>query len=216
MSLTTGRGPLSGRPAGRFLDGGGYVEPFLRRVHGLIGDDVVVDSDAVLLVHGPGAPPAYAFPATDVRCPSTPSDAAPGHVTVEWSSVERWFEERDEVFGHPRNPYHRIDVLRTDRRLHVTVGDTVVVDTTDTLVLHETALAPKLYVARGHLLVGLEPSATTTYCPYKGTASYWSAAGIDDVAWSYEDPLDESLAIAGCLSFDPTRATVVADLPEER
>jgi uncharacterized protein (DUF427 family) len=63
----------------------------------------------------------------------------------------------------------------------------------------------------------LEPSSTTTYCPYKGTASHWSAAvdglTVADVAWSYEDPLPESLPIRGMLSFYPARATVVADLP---
>jgi uncharacterized protein (DUF427 family) len=190
-----------------------YVEPFLRRVRGFIGDDVVVESEGVLLVHRPGRPPAYAFPASDVRRPSEPEPAAPGFVTVAWDAVDRWFEEEDEVFGHPRNPYHRIDILRTTRRLRVVVGDDVLVDTTDTLVLHETSLVPKLYVARPALL---EPSPTTTYCPYKGTASWWSVDGVDDVAWSYEDPLPESLPIAGLVSFDGTRCTVVAELPKER
>ena len=63
----------------------------------------------------------------------------------------------------------------------------------------------------------LVPSATTTYCPYKGTASYWSAVAgdiiVEDVAWSYDDPLPESLGVGGLLSFDETRATVRHDLP---
>jgi uncharacterized protein (DUF427 family) len=200
VSLTTGRGPFGTQPAGRFVDGV-YVEPFGRRVRGVVGDDAVVDSDAVLLVHRPGHPPTYAFPAAHVRCASMPEPAAEGHVVVAWDAVDRWFEELDEVFLHPRNPYHRIDIVRTDRRLLVTIGDDVVVDTTDTLLLCETALAPRLYVAKEHLLVDLSPSPTTSYCPYKGTASYWSFGGHVDVAWSYEDPLPESLPIAGHLSF---------------
>lgn len=218
MSLTTGRGPLSGRPAGRFSvpmpEGVVYVEPFPRWVRGFVGDVAVVDSERVLLVHRPGRPPTYAFPSADVQCPAEPEPAAPpGHVTVPWTSVERWFEELEPVFGHPRNPYHRIDILRASRRLRVSIGDVVLVDTTDTLVLHETALAPKLYVARPPALV---PSATTSYCPYKGTATWWSAGGIDDVAWSYEDPLPESTPIRGLVSFDGERVDVDAELPEER
>ena len=65
----------------------------------------------------------------------------------------------------------------------------------------------------------LEPSTTTTYCPYKGTATYWNAtidgAVVEDVAWSYEDPLPESLRLRGLLSFEPRNATVTTDLPEE-
>jgi uncharacterized protein (DUF427 family) len=201
VSLTTGRGPFGKHPAGRFV-GAVYVEPFQRRVRGLVGDDEVVDSDDVLLVHRPGHPPTYAFPAGDVTAvESAPEEAAPGYVAVAWDAVEQWFEELEPVFMHPRNPYHRIDILRTDRPLHVTIGGVVVVDTIDTLVLHETALPPRLYVARAHLLVDLETSTTTSYCPYKGTASYWSFGGVTDVAWSYEDPLPESRPIAGHLSF---------------
>ena len=124
----------------------------------------------------------------------------------------------ERVFWHPRNPYHRVDCVRTSRRLRVVVGGVVLVDTTETVGVYETALEPKLYVrphqVRRDLLV---PSPTTTYCPYKGTASYWSAVvgdtTVEDVAWSYDDPLPESLPIRALLSFDPERATVVHDLP---
>ena len=107
---------------------------------------------------------------------------------------------------HPRNPYHRVDCVPTKRRLTVRIGDTTLVDTDDTMGVYETSLAPRLYVApaavRTELLV---PSATLTYCPYKGTASHWSATIdgelVEDVAWSYEDPLPECLPIKGMLAF---------------
>jgi uncharacterized protein (DUF427 family) len=223
VSLTTGRGPLSANPAGRFSvpipEGVVYVEPFPRRVRAVLDGREVIDSQAVLLVHRPGASPSYAVPTEDVHdAPTEPEPEAPGHVRVPWEAVDAWFEEAEEVYGHPRNPYHRIDILRTDRRLRVEVAGAVLVDTTETLVLHETALAPKLYVNRRLVRTDLlVPSETTTYCPYKGTASHWSAAvdglTVADVAWSYEDPLPESLPIRGMLSFYPARATVVADLP---
>jgi uncharacterized protein (DUF427 family) len=223
VSLTSGRGPLGPDPAGRFSpplpSGVVFVEPFQRRVRGVVGERTVIDSERVLLVHRSGHPPSFAFPAGDVGdVASAPDPDAPGHVAVAWDAVDAWYEEEEQVFLHPRNPYHRIDCVPTTRRLHVEVGGVVLVDTIETLGLYETALAPKLYVrpdaVRMDLLV---PSASTTYCPYKGTASWWSAvidgAVVDDVAWSYEDPIQESIAIRGLLSFDVDRASVTTDLP---
>jgi uncharacterized protein (DUF427 family) len=63
----------------------------------------------------------------------------------------------------------------------------------------------------------LRPSTTTTWCNYKGVATYWSAvvgdAVVDGVAWTYADPLPESTVIAGMLSFDLGKAVVDAELP---
>ena len=224
MSLTTGRGPLSGRPAGRFSvpvpDDVVYVEPFRRRVRGVVAGRTLVDSDRALLVHRPGAPPSYAFPLADVAdgAPVDPEPEASGHVRVPWDAVDEWYEEDEKVHGHPRNPYHRVDCVRTRRRLRVEVAGATLVDTDDTLGVYETALEPRLYVRRALVRADLlVPSPTTTYCPYKGTASYWSArvgdVTVDDVAWSYEDPLPESLPLAGMLAFDEARATVDAALP---
>ena len=200
-----------------------YVEPFPRRVRGYRGDDVVIDSDHVLLVHRAGQPPTYAFPSGDVS-PDLPAadvtadEDAPGHVRVLWDAMDSWYEEEEQVFGHPRNPYHRIDCVPTRRRLRVEVAGAVLVDTDATIGLYETSLAPKLYVERAQVRTDLlVPSATTTYCPYKGTASWFHAVvgevTVDDVAWSYEDPLSESTPIRGLLSFEPLRTTLTHDLP---
>jgi uncharacterized protein (DUF427 family) len=224
VSLTTGRGPLSARPAGRFSApvpaGVVYVEPFRRRVRGVAAGRALVDSERVLLVHRPGQPPAYAFPADDVVMAAEPEPEAPGHVRVPWDAVDAWYEEDEPVSGHPRNPYHRVDCLRTSRRLTVRAAGAVLVDTTATFGVYETALEPRLYVAREHVRMDLlVPSATTSYCPYKGTASYWTArvgdTVVDDVAWSYEDPVPESLPLGGLLAFDGDRVTVAADLPPD-
>ena len=119
---------------------------------------------------------------------------------------------------HPRNPYHRVDSLRTHRRLRVEVAGVELVDSTQTVAVYETALEPRLYVDReGVRMDLLTKSSSQTYCPYKGTATYWSAVfgdvRMEDVAWSYEDPMPESSAIARLLSFDESRATVRHDLP---
>ena len=222
MSLTTGRGPLSALPAGRLcrdVDGApAYVEPYPRRVRGTKDGATVVDSERVLLVHRRGAPPAYALPARDAGGLGEPEPLAEGYVRVRWDDIDAWYEEDEQVFGHPRNPYHRVDCVHAGRRLHVEVAGTTVVDTDDTMVVYETSLAPRLYVARRHLLADvLTESATSRYCPYKGTATYWSAlvdgVEVPDVAFSYEDPYPACAAIAGLLSFEPARSHVEHDLP---
>jgi uncharacterized protein (DUF427 family) len=215
---------LSARPAGRFTAPVpaqvAYIEPFRRRVRGVSGGRTVVDSERVLLVHRQGRPPTYAFPAGDVTVAgATAEPDAPGYVALAWDAVDAWFEEDEEVFGHPRNPYHRIDCLRSRRRLRVEAAGATVVDTDDTLAVYETALEPRLYVDRRHVRseVELSKSETRTYCPYKGTATYWHARIGDqvlhDVAWSYEDPLPESARLGGLLSFEEARVRVEHDLP---
>ena len=129
--------------------------------------------------------------------------------------------EEQRIVGYPANPYHRVDCIPTRRRLRVAVAGTVLVDTTGTLGVYETALVTRLYVPPVAVRTDLlRPSATTSYCPYKGHATWWTAAVgrtvVEDVAWSYEDPYPESLPIKGLLSFDEQRADVVTDLPEER
>jgi uncharacterized protein (DUF427 family) len=223
MSLTTGRGPLSANPAGHFdrpvPAGVVYVEPFLRRVRATIGQRTVVDSERVVLVHRAGQPPAYAFPEHDVReIPAAAEPAARGYVRVPWDAVTAWYEEDEQVFGHPRNPYHRIDCVRARRQLRVEAASAVLVDTTDVIGVYETARSPQLYVRRDVVRMDLlVASPTVTYCPYKGTASYWTAhaAGsvVQDVAWSYDAPLPECGPIAGMLSFDPARVTLVQSVP---
>jgi uncharacterized protein (DUF427 family) len=98
------------------------------------------------------------------------------------------------------------------------VAGTTLVDTSDTIVVFETALAPVLYVDPSHVRTDmLRRSDTSSYCNYKGYATYWSAvvgnAVVADVAWTYGDPLPETLPIKGCFSFDAARADVVAELP---
>jgi uncharacterized protein (DUF427 family) len=226
MSLTTGKGPLSAHPAGRFTVAMPhhvtYIEPFRRRVRATRDGSTVIDSERVLLVHRPGQPPTYAFPAEDVAGLQTePEVDAPGYVQVEWGGVDAWFEEDEQVFGHPRNPYHRVDCLRSRRRLRVEAAGFTLVDTAQTVAVYETALEPRLYVDPGQVrTAALAPTATQTYCPYKGTATYWSArigdAVLKDIAWSYEDPLPESGPLKRLLSFDEDRVHVHHDLPPAR
>jgi len=223
MSLVTGRGPLSGDPAGWFvppLPGGVvFVEPHARRVQAIRDGVRVIDTEQALLVHRAGRPLSFAFSADEVGdLPNEPVPEAPGYVHVPWDAVDAWVEEGRTLVHYPPNPYHRVDCRPTNRRLRVDVAGVTLVDTDDTMIVFETALAPVLYVEPSQVRTDLlRPSDTSSYCNYKGYATYWSAvigdAVIDDVAWSYHDPLPETLPITGHFSFDATRADVVAELP---
>lgn len=235
MTLSAARGPLSTDPLGRFVPpipaGSVFIEPHPRRVQAFVGDDAVIDTELALMVHRTGHALSYAFLAEDVAgagLPTEPVPEAAGYVRVPWDAVDAWYEEGRKLVHYPPNPYHRIDCHPTTRHLRVEVAGppespestdpVVLVDTTDTLILFETAVDTKLYVRREHVRMDLlQPSETTTYCNYKGWTTYWSAVidGVvhEDVAWSYDDPLPESSPIAGMLSFEPDRITVIAEIP---
>ncbi len=239
MTLSAGRGPLSNDPLGRFVPpiapDSVFIEPHPRRVQALVGDDVVIDTELALMVHRAGHALSYAFLVDDVvgLAPALaeatkPVVEAPGYVTVAWDAVDAWYEEGRRLVHYPPNPYHRVDCRPTARRLLVEVGgpggpggpggSTVLVDTTDTTIVFETAVDTKLYVSKDHVRMDLlRQTETSSYCNYKGYATYWSAfldgEVFEDVAWSYEDPLPESLPIAGMLSFYPDRVQMTADIP---
>jgi uncharacterized protein (DUF427 family) len=197
-----------------------YIEPHPRRVQAIRGGRTVIDTERALMVHRRGQPLSYAFAAAEVGdLPSTPVPEAPGFVVVPWAEADTWVEEGRHLVHYPPNPYHRVDCRPTARGLRVSLSGTTLVDTVDTMILFETALRPRLYVSPALVRAGvLSPSATTSYCNYKGTATYWNASiggtVTEDVAWSYEDPLPESLPIKGLLSFDETIAEVLAELPD--
>jgi uncharacterized protein (DUF427 family) len=226
MTLVAGRGPLSSDPAGRFSPPVPadvvYIEPHPRRVQAFLGGRLVIDTERVLMVHRRGHPLSYVFPADEVGdLPAQPEPEAPGFVHVPWDAVDTWLEEGRTLVHYPPNPYHRIDCRPTKRHLRVSAGSTTLVDTHDTVILFETALEPRLYVDPAQVRTDLlRRSQTTSYCNYKGFATYWSATVddlvVDDVAWSYEDPPPESLPIKGFLSFDDARVDVVAELPLTR
>jgi uncharacterized protein (DUF427 family) len=223
MSLVAGRGPLSTDPAGRFAPpiptDVVYIEPHPRRVQAVLGGRLVIDTERVLMVHQQGHPLRYLFRAEEVGdLPAEPEPQAPGFVHVPWDAVDTWLEEGRELVHYPPNPYHRVDCRPTKRGLRVSVAGTTLVDTDDTVIVFETALDARLYVDPALVRTDLlRPSQTSSYCNYKGFASYWSVAVgdtvVDDIAWSYEDPPPESLPIKGFLSFDATRVDVVAALP---
>jgi uncharacterized protein (DUF427 family) len=142
-------------------------------------------------------------------------DELDGYVVLEFGAFDAWLEEDEPIAGHPRDPFHRVDVRRTERPVRVEVDGEVVAATTAARLLFETSLPTRFYLPREDVTATLEPSATRSYCPYKGRASYWSidvnGRRREDLAWSYEAPLPDAVAITGLVAFWDEQVDVVFD-----
>ena len=137
-----------------------------------------------------------------------------GYIAFEWSSMDAWYEEDDEIFVHPRDPYKRVDVLRSSRRVQVMLGGETVAETDRPSLLFETHLPVRYYIPRMDVRMELlTPTETHTRCPYKGVASYWSAAinsqTYKDIVWSYEVPIPECPKLEQLMCFFNERVDAI-------
>ncbi len=128
-----------------------------------------------------------------------------GYVAIEWNRMDHWYDEDDEIFGHIRDPYHRVDARPTSRHYQVHIDGHLVADTTNAFVISETGVPNRIYIPATDVRTDeFTRSETTTHCPYKGDTVYWHHTGTEshDVAWSYPAPLGEATLVAGHLCFD--------------
>ncbi|CAN5745453.1 DUF427 domain-containing protein [soil metagenome] len=135
------------------------------------------------------------------------------HQAFYWAKLDAWFDEDEQVEGHLRDPYHRVDARSSSRHVRVQAGGTVVAESTRPVVVSETGLPNRFYLPTADVETTLLTSSTTrTHCPYKGWASYWSFRdGAADVAWSYEDPFSDAAKAAGHLCFAGDDITTEVD-----
>src|SRR3954467_14500146 len=107
---------------------------------------------------------------------------------------------------------HEITTRPSEHHVVVEHDGTVLADTRRAVELDETGLPTRFYVPREDVQVDLQPSDTTSHCPFKGDATYVSADGVSDAFWVYEDPNKEAaLPVAGLLAPWPGRVTVLVD-----
>jgi uncharacterized protein (DUF427 family) len=139
-----------------------------------------------------------------------------GLVKFEWNPLT-WFEEDEPIYGHPRNPYARVDALRSHRHVTVELDGLTLGDTHSPILLFETGLPTRYYIDKTDIAFGhLEPSDTQTLCPYKGvTSEYWSVRVGDelhpDLAWTYHYPLPAVAPIAGTVAFYNEKLDITVD-----
>ena len=139
-----------------------------------------------------------------------------GLVRFEWEPLS-WFEEDEPIYGHPRNPYARVDALRSHRHVTVELDGVALANTRSPVLLFETGLPTRYYIDRTDVAFEhLESSGTQSLCPYKGvTSGYWSAhIGEEvhpDIAWTYNTPLPAVTPIANLVAFYNEKLDITVD-----
>jgi uncharacterized protein (DUF427 family) len=150
----------------------------------------------------------------------SPVDGAPdlsAYAAFYWSKVDNWFEEDEEVFVHARDPYKRVDALRSSRHVEVRLHGETIADTTQPVLLFETSLPTRYYIPKCDVRLDLLRSSTlTTACPYKGTANYFSvqvpgAEMVENIIWVYVTPIPQVPTIENHLCFFNERVDILVD-----
>lgn len=135
-----------------------------------------------------------------------------GYQGIAFDAMDAWFDEDEQVYGHLRDPYHRVDARPTSRRVRVSLGGQVLAESGRPVLLSETGLPNRLYLPPQDVRSdALAASSTTTVCPYKGTAEYANTGEVADAAWCYPDPLPDAIAVAGHWCFDDSLVAVEHD-----
>jgi uncharacterized protein (DUF427 family) len=137
-------------------------------------------------------------------------DAFAGYVIVDFSAFDGWLEEDEPLLGHPRDPFHRIDVRRSSRHVVIKRDGRALADTTRPFLLFETSLPTRFYIPREDVVADLEPSDRRTICAYKGEAAYFSVDGLD-LVWTYDEPLLDAAPIKGLVCFFDELVDVTVD-----
>jgi uncharacterized protein (DUF427 family) len=147
-------------------------------------------------------------------------DGVAGTARFEWDALDAWYEEDEQVFVHPRNPYARVDALRSHRHVRASLEGIPLAESTTPVLVFETGLPTRYYFDRTDVNFGhLVRTGTQTACPYKGvTSEYWSVRigeqvrdGHKDLAWTYDFPTRQLLPIAGLVAFYNERIDVDVD-----
>jgi len=152
---------------------------------------------------------SYANPTGDLA-------ALEGHVAFYWNAADAWFEEDEQVYVHPRDPYTRVDTVHSSRKVRVEVDGQMIAESTRPVVLYETGLPTRYYIPKLDVRMDLlEPTNTVTHCPYKGDASYWTlrvgAKTHVDFVWSYPRPIPEIPKIENLLCFYNEKVELYVD-----
>lgn len=213
------------------------IDPTPRRIRARLGAVSVADSTKAKLVYVEGRHPEYFVPVDDVdwnllqttttnvttaelgtsHPVTSPDNAsigrsyidglAEGLVHLDFDAMDAWFEEEEQIWVHPRDPYRRVDVLESSRHIDVTVNGVSVASTDRPRLVAETGLPARWYIPRSDVDWSLlQVSDTHSYCQYKGLADWWNVAvdGQDtlvDIVWAYERPAPEATKLAGLVAF---------------
>jgi len=138
-----------------------------------------------------------------------------GLVILDFGAFDAWYEEDEQNVAHPRDPFHRIDVLPSSRQVRLELDGQVLAVSSRPVLLFETMLPTRYYLPRADVTAELVPSSTRTWCAYKGQASYFSASVggrlVPDIAWTYPAPQHDAARVRDLIAFFDERIDVTLD-----
>jgi uncharacterized protein (DUF427 family) len=139
-----------------------------------------------------------------------------GYISFQWNGMDAWYEEDEEVYVHARDPYTRVDVLKSSRHVRVEINGQCLARSDRAFLLFETGLPTRYYLPRTDInMKDLVKSDLATHCPYKGIAEYWSLRRgnlvMENIVWSYPDPIPENPKIRGLMCFFNERLDIFVD-----
>jgi uncharacterized protein (DUF427 family) len=192
--------------AGEIVPGGdGAAEP---EQPPMLAGRPVYDPSVPFAVHTAPGEPVTVAGAQGFR-PADPELA--GYVVLDFKGFDAWYEEDERNVSHPRDPFHRIDIVHSSRHVRVELDGETLAESSRPYLLFETGLPPRYYLPPEDVRTDrLARSDTRTACAYKGQASYWAADGRD-VAWFYPEPLREAAEVTGRIAFFNERVDIVVD-----
>lgn len=122
--------------------------------------------------------------------------------------------------GAPDQGTYEIRFEPHPRRVRVEFNGTWVADSTRVVVVHETRCPPMYYFPKEDVQLDyFEKTAHATHCPFKGNASYWSLKvgeeSAENAVWSYEEPYEDAVPVAGYMSFYASRVSAIYDGDDE-
>jgi len=135
-----------------------------------------------------------------------------GYVILDFDGFDEWYEEDERNVGHPRDPFHRIDIVHSSRHVRVELDGDVLGESSAPYLLFEPPLPVRHYLPPEDVRTDLlRPSETRSFCAYKGQASYLSYGDEADIAWRYPAPLREAAEVTDRIAFFSERVDLVLD-----
>ncbi|UKA63770.1 DUF427 domain-containing protein [Arthrobacter sp. FW306-04-A] len=137
-----------------------------------------------------------------------------GYVVLDFAAFQ-WREDDEEIIGHPRDPFHRVDIRASSLAVEVSLDGVTLASTNGAQLLYETLLPVRYYIPPADVRLDLmEESPKRTVCPYKGEARYWTYPGTEsggNIAWSYDRRFLDAAQIHGLVSFFNERVDLTVD-----